>query len=84
MTHGGPARGDIRLGDVVNGDRLTEMTLTLYDPPEVGGSIASPTARETISVSNADPAQKSVSNSSEAVSALPVASEIHFACQSGE
>lgn len=54
MTPGGPARGEIRLGDVVNGDRLTEMTLTLYDQPGVGGPPPNPTARETISVSKAD------------------------------
>ena len=54
MTVYGPERLEVRLGDVINGDRMTEDTLTLYDQTSLGGPPLNPTAKETISVSKAD------------------------------
>ncbi|MCC4232860.1 hypothetical protein LL253_09165 [Sphingobium soli] len=54
MTPYGPASREVRLGDVVNGDRLTEMALTLYDQRSFGDPPPNPKARETIRVSKAD------------------------------
>lgn len=54
MMPGGPARGEIRLGDAVNGDRLTEMTLTLYGQRSLVGPPPDPKIGETISVSKTD------------------------------
>ncbi len=54
MTVDGPARGEVRLGDVVDGDRLTEATLILYDQRWFGAPPPNPMAKETICVSKAD------------------------------
>ena len=54
MTPNGPARGKVRLGDVLNGDRLTEMTLTLYDQRWFGELPPDPKVCETICISKVD------------------------------
>ena len=54
MTTDGPARGEVRLGDVVNGDHLTKATLTLYDQRLFGGPPPNPTAKETVSISKTE------------------------------
>lgn len=54
MTVYGSTRGEVRLGDVVNGDRMIEATLTLYDQRSFGSPPPNHIAKETISVSKAD------------------------------